>query len=166
MEKKELILNLLHKGEPKPYARQRFTFKGKHSYNPNGEYMIELREKFNSQISKEDKELIKYIIEHQDKKDNDYYVEVEGKFYITPPASDSNKLRNKKLSGEYRPTVARGDVDNYIKLILDTLQDVVYDDDRHVIKVVSEKYYAEEPKVELLIKIKYSEVIRNEKEKH
>jgi len=165
MEKNELIINLVHNGEPKPYARQRFTFRGKHSYNPRGDYMLDLKKEFNSQISEEQKNLIKLIINNQDKKDNDYYVEVEGDFYIKIPTADSKKLREKKLSGEYKPTVSRGDVDNYIKLILDVLHDVVYDDDRHVTKIISEKHYAEEPKVELRIKIQYNGVMNNEKEK-
>jgi Holliday junction resolvase RusA-like endonuclease len=54
-----------------------------------------------------------------------------------------------------RPTVVRGDVDNYIKLILDVLHNIVYDDDAHVINIKSEKYYSLYPRVELDIKIRY-----------
>ena len=91
----------------------------------------------------------------------EYYVYVSGKFYIPIPKADSIDTTAKKIAGIIRPTVKRGDVDNYIKLILDVLHDVVYDDDKNVIGITAEKYYSTEPRIELNIKIEYKET-RNE----
>ena len=74
----------------------------------------------------------------------EYYVYVSGKFYIPIPKADSIDTTAKKIAGIIRPTVKRGDVDNYIKLILDVLHDVVYDDDKNVIGITAEKYYSTE----------------------
>ena len=151
-----LEIKLSALGEPKAYARQRFTFKGKHSYNPRGKHMLTLKKLFLSQLSEDQKELINLIIEKQNKSDKNYYVEVDAKFYIKTPKADSIEQTALKEIGLIRPTVSRGDVDNYAKLILDTLHDVIYEDDKHVIKLSSEKFYSLTPRTELSIKILYN----------
>ena len=63
-------------------------------------------------------------------------------------------------SSIYNPTF--NGVDNYIKLILDVLHDVVYDDDKNVVGITAEKYYSTDPRIELDIKIEYKETGDNE----
>ena len=93
------------------------------------------------------------IIENKD--NHPYYVNVDSKFFVKIPKSDSIEISAKKEAQIIKPVVCRGDVDNYIKLILDTLHDVVYDDDAHVTKITSEKFYSLHPRVELRITIEY-----------
>ena len=153
-----LEITLFLNEEPVPYARSRFTrfggSKGKgRVYNQNGNYMKRIRKVFQSQIDKQTKEKIKNIIDDQE--NHQYYVTVSGNFYISIPKSESIKRTALKELQIIRPTNRRGDVDNYIKLILDVLHEVVYDDDSHVISVSSEKYFSINPRVELQIKIEY-----------
>lgn len=160
-------IKLVKIGEPKPYARERYTRFGKNGkgrfYNKRAVYMQELKEEFQQQRSEDDINLINALIEHKD--EYPYYVEVSGKFYVGIPKSDSLKTAYLKASNALRPTNNRGDADNYIKLVLDSLHDVLYEDDKHVIKIASEKFYSLEPRMELTAKIYFlNEAIQNEEE--
>ena len=150
-----LEFSLVHKGEPKPYSRPRFTRFGRggrgHCYNIRENYMNELKDDFLESMNIEHIAKINELIN----KHIEYYVYVSGKFFIPIPKSDSIDTTAKKIAGIIRPTVKRGDVDNYMKLILDVLHDVVYDDDKNVIGITAEKYYSTEPRIELNIRIEY-----------
>lgn len=156
--RKTLTFKLFLDDESKPYTRERHTrFGGKngkgHFYNARSGYMGELNKIFSKQLSKEQKELINTIITNKEK--NPYYVEIKAKFFLKIPKSDSIEITAMKEAQLLKPTNRRGDVDNYIKLILDTLHGVVYDDDAHVTKILSEKFYSLHPRVELEITIEY-----------
>jgi len=56
----------------------------------------------------------------------------------------------KKLSGEIRPT-KKPDADNIAKILLDSLNSIAYKDDSQVVRLVVEKHYSEQPRVELEI---------------
>ena len=154
----ELNFTLNLDEEPLPYARERHTrFGGKNGkgrfYNKRASYMNRIHEVLAKQVNIDlQNKIDKIIAEKETKK---YYVNVVGRFYIKIPKSDSMKTSALKEMQIIRPTVVRGDVDNYIKLILDVLHDIAYDDDAHVISITSEKYYSLHPRVELEITIKY-----------
>lgn len=59
-----------------------------------------------------------------------------------PPKSTSKKLRMQMLSGEVRPT-KKPDIDNIVKVIMDALNGVAYDDDKQIIQIEANKKYAE-----------------------
>lgn len=148
---KEYEVEIVSIGEPKPYSRPRFTSRGfKHCYNKREIYMNDLRKEFNKFLTKEQHDMIEKII-----KSETYYVEVNGEFYIRIPKNESVKNRALKELKIVRPIVARGDTDNYIKLVLDVLHEVVYDDDKHVVDIKAAKYYSIKPRIELKIKFKY-----------
>lgn len=154
----EISFSLKLDEEPLPYARERHTrFGGKNGkgrfYNKRATYMNRIHDIFDKQVDKDLRKKIDKII--ADKETKKYYVDLEGRFYIKIPKSDSMKTAALKEMQMIRPTVVRGDVDNYIKLILDVLHNIVYDDDAHVINIKSEKYYSLYPRVELDIKIRY-----------
>lgn len=156
-EYKEVTVSLLLDEPPVPYARERYTRFGGNGkgrfYNKNATYMTRIKKLFQTQIEDESKEIIKTIIDNKDKKK--YYVEILGKFYVPIPKSDSVKITAMKEKQLILPDIRRGDIDNYGKLILDVLHDVVYHDDAVVTKMYSEKFYSLHPRVELEITIKY-----------
>lgn len=72
--------------------------------------------------------------------------------YYAVPKSDSKKLRARKLAGEVRPT-KKPDMDNVIKIIADALNTVAYRDDTQIVDCQCRKFYSEEPRVEVIIRI-------------
>lgn len=152
----ERRFTLTHSGEPKPYARPRFTrFGGKNGhgrcYNTRDKYMQGLKDDFLESMRLEDIALVNELVNAQ----KDYYVYVSGRFYLPIPKSDTIEITAKKLAGIIKPANKKGDVDNYIKLVLDVLHDVTYDDDKHVIGITAEKIYSTDPRIELDITIRY-----------
>ena len=124
--KSVLEFSLVHKGEPKPYSRPRFTRFGKggrgHCYNIREDYMNKLKDAFMESMEIDNIAKINELINNH----VEYYVYVTGRFFITIPKSDSIDTTAKKIAGIKRPTVKRGDIDNYIKLILDVLYNYQY----------------------------------------
>ena len=71
-------------------------------------------------------------------------------FYIGMPKSWSKKKKESK-HGQYCDNNA--DVDNYLKAILDSLNEVVYVDDRQIVEVYAKKIYSDKPCIEFNMKI-------------
>lgn len=74
--------------------------------------------------------------------------------YITalfkPPNSTSKKKKALMLEGNILPT-KKPDIDNIVKSVADALNHVVYKDDTQIVKVIVEKYYAEEEGLQVAI---------------
>lgn len=70
--------------------------------------------------------------------------------YYSIPKSISKKKREEMLQGKIRP-VKKPDIDNIVKSILDSLNKIAYDDDSQVVKCDIEKFYDENPRVEVEI---------------
>lgn len=66
------------------------------------------------------------------------------------PVSWSKKKRTEALAGKIRP-VTKPDTDNYIKIILDSLNSIVYKDDNLILEITARKWYSDTPRV--LVKI-------------
>ena len=60
------------------------------------------------------------------------------------------KTGKRKLAGEVRPT-KKPDIDNILKAVLDSLNGIAYIDDSQVVALSAEKYYAEQPRVEIVL---------------
>lgn len=73
------------------------------------------------------------------------------KCYFPMPQSFSKKKREIALIGELRPT-KKPDCDNIAKIILDALNGLAYKDDKNIVSCLIEKWYGEEPRVEVEIK--------------
>lgn len=71
--------------------------------------------------------------------------------YQSIPSSTSKKKQKQMRDGIIRPT-KKPDCDNIIKAILDGLNKVAYKDDTQIVKLFCEKFYSDEPRVEILIK--------------
>lgn len=74
------------------------------------------------------------------------------KAYFGIAKSDSKSKKARKASGALRPT-KKPDSDNITKAILDALNGVAYLDDSHVVELKVEKWFSEEPRVE--VKVEY-----------
>lgn len=70
--------------------------------------------------------------------------------YFSVPKSDSNRKRRYKIGGLIRPTKVP-DTDNIAKIIADSLNGMAYSDDSQIVCMTIEKYYAENPRVEVEI---------------
>lgn len=65
--------------------------------------------------------------------------------------SISKKERKLRLLGRHRPIV-KPDLDNYIKSTLDALTGVLWVDDNAIVKMVAEKRYMEQPRIEIEVR--------------
>lgn len=70
--------------------------------------------------------------------------------YRQIPKSYSKAKRVKAISGELRPTT-KPDCSNLCKGIEDTLNGIIYKDDSQIISLQVEKWYSEDPRVEVEI---------------
>ena len=66
------------------------------------------------------------------------------------PKSATKKKRSEMISGEMMPTKVP-DCDNIAKIVLDALNGIAYHDDSAVVVLRVEKFYADEPRVEVKI---------------
>jgi len=68
------------------------------------------------------------------------------KAFYAEPASMSKTLRNAAEAGLLKPT-KKPDLDNVVKLILDALNGLAYEDDSSICSIEAEKYYSTEPRI-------------------
>ncbi len=78
-------------------------------------------------------------------------IEAEIIAYFKMPKSISKKKKAQMIAGEIRPT-KKPDTDNIAKIILDSLNDLAYADDKQVVKLTVHKWFSEEPRVEIILK--------------
>lgn len=71
--------------------------------------------------------------------------------YYEIPKSTSKKKRKAMLEHKIRPT-KKPDIDNVIKVVADALNKVAYRDDTQIVDCQCRKFYAESPKVDVMIK--------------
>ena len=71
--------------------------------------------------------------------------------YYSIPKSTSKKKRGKMLEGVIRPT-KKPDMDNVMKVIADSLNQVAYKDDTQIVDCQLRKFYSEKPRVEVIIR--------------
>ena len=72
------------------------------------------------------------------------------KAYYRIPKSASKKKRAAMLAGEIRPT-KKPDMDNVVKIIADSLNNLAYYDDTQIVDCQCRKFYSENPRVEVTI---------------
>lgn len=130
------MIKLVIPGKPVAKARARITKWG--SYTPektvNYETLI--------------KEL--YIINHPGVRLSGM-LELDMEAYFPIPKATSKKNRLLMLSGGIRPTV-KPDIENIYKIIADALNGLAYDDDKQIVSGSMDKYYSEDPRVEIYVR--------------
>ena len=73
--------------------------------------------------------------------------------FFRPVQKSLSKIEHaRRLSGAHRPIV-KPDLDNYIKSTLDALTGVLWADDNAIIKIEAEKYYSDQPRVEIVMEV-------------
>ena len=132
-------MKLVIMGEPVAAGRPRFSSRGGFvkAYDPKK--------------SRDYKKMIKKQAMQQlpdDYQPIDYPIEVDINVYRSIQKSVSKKEYARRLSNEVRPTV-KPDADNYIKIILDGLNGLVWLDDNQITDVAAHKYYSDKPRVEV-----------------
>lgn len=150
----ELEVEFIIEGKPVPYARARHTrFGGKNGkgrfYNPKEKEMNQYNKEFMKQIPENVSQRIKELDEK-----SIYYVELYCDFYVPIQKADSIERSALKEAGIIKPTLRNGDSDNYVKFVQDALHNVLYDDDKVVTVIRSNKLYSLKPRTEIKAKIK------------
>ena len=77
-------------------------------------------------------------------------IKADIKAYYPIPKSTSKKQHQAMLDGQIRPT-KKPDWDNIGKIICDALNGIAYKDDSAIVEAMVEKYYSDEPRVEVLL---------------
>lgn len=75
---------------------------------------------------------------------------VEITAYYQIPKSKSKKIQELMRSGDIRPT-SKPDADNVAKVVCDALNAVAYHDDTQIVELTVDKWYSENPRVEVAI---------------
>lgn len=123
-------------GEPKAKARHR-TNKTGHTYTPDTTVNYENWVKLSYRIANKDKHL-----------EGEIRASIHAYFTIPKSAVKGKRLAMKHNT--VRPT-KRPDVDNLAKSILDALNGIAYKDDSQVVDLVVQKFWSEEPRVEVVL---------------
>lgn len=126
-------------GEPKAKQRPRHTKKG-FTYTPKQTVNYENYVKLCYQQSKEENGFEKL----------DGMIRAIITCYFSIPKSFSKKKREKAIQEKIRPT-KKPDLDNIAKSILDSLNDIAFDDDKQVVTLLVNKFYSENPRVEVIL---------------
>ena len=77
--------------------------------------------------------------------------EIRIKAYYGVPVSASKKRKAAMLAGQIRPQV-KPDLDNVAKLVMDALDEIAYEDDKDVVYLSVEKFYSDDPRLEVEIR--------------
>lgn len=95
--------------------------------------------------------LVKWIVgETMQTKQLTGEIEADIKAYYSIPKSMTKKNRQLIEEGKLHPT-KKPDLDNVAKIILDSLNKIAFDDDSQVVKLIVEKHYSDEPRVEVTL---------------
>ena len=131
------MIKLTIPGEPVAKGRPRVTRYG--TYTP------EKTKNYETLV----KEL--YFMEHgQTLLEGELSIDIKAYFRI--PKSASKKRKRLMANGDMRPT-KRPDLDNLMKAVTDAINGVAYEDDSQIVSATVEKYYSEEPRVEVILEI-------------
>lgn len=100
--------------------------------------------------------LIKQIFQYEANKGRSYdptekAIEMLIVAFYGIPKSTSKTNRTLMYATRLRPT-KKPDVDNIAKIVCDALNKIAYRDDTQVVKLTVEKYYANNPRVEVYLK--------------
>lgn len=90
-----------------------------------------------------------FIISKQERLEGELRATILAYFQIPKSATKAKRVRME--SGLIRP-IKRPDLDNIAKAVLDALNGLAYQDDSQIVSLAVEKYYADQPKVEISIR--------------
>lgn len=123
-------------GEPEGKARPRFNTKTGRAYTTDRTRMYE--------------DYTKLLYRSQIKHFFEGYIRLTVKAYYKIAKNDSKKIKEQKKANVLRPS-KKPDIDNVVKLIADSLNDIAYKDDTQIVEIVAKKFYSENTRVEVTI---------------
>lgn len=135
-------------GEPKGKGRPRFARATGHAITPKDTVAYEnlVRMEFINQCGE-----VRFP--------DDAMLDLRIHAFYSIPKSASRKKRSAMLVGTIRPT-KKPDMDNVVKIIADSLNQVAYRDDTQIVDCQVRKFYSEKPRVTIYISV----VVPKEKE--
>jgi len=147
--KREIGISLTKIGQPENYVRERYTGRGNRFYNSKENIMKNMRTEILGMLDITKLHELQTLINN---KDAIYYVYITVNFFLGIPKVDSIETKILKEKKIILPCI-RKDLDNYIKLIVDVLHDVAFDDDKRVVEINANKFYSMNPRTEMKIRI-------------
>lgn len=137
-------IHLVIKGEPRAQGRPRFARHGAYvsTYDPkkSKEYKTRI---FNEVWLQLTQRKIKRFEDSQP-------LHVTVAVYLGVPKSWPKWKKEAALNGKICPT-SKPDMDNYIKIAMDGLNKVLFNDDSYVVSIRAEKHYSDNPRMEITI---------------
>lgn len=145
-QSKEIRFTVL--GEPQGKGRPRFVAK----YNPITQHSFGQAHTPPKTVIYENLVQMEYVIQTNNfRYPDDVMLDMRIIAYYSIPKSISKKKRVLMLEGKIRPT-KKPDIDNVMKVVADSLNQVAYKDDTQIVDCQCQKFYSEEPRVEVIIK--------------
>lgn len=106
---------------------------------------------YDPKTSREYKDFVSLIAkQHAPKTPLEGALDLEVNIYRDIPKSTTKKNRELMRREIMRPTV-KGDIDNYTKALLDSMNGIIYGDDSQVVRLVANKFYSNNPRSEIKI---------------
>lgn len=127
-------------GEPRGKGRPRFQRRGDyvHTYTPDG------TARYENLVA-----MMYYNAAKNTKLEGP--IAMDAYIFFEVPKSKSKKVRQAMLDGEIMPTI-KCDIDNIVKIVLDGLNKVAFDDDKQVVDLTAHKRYSLQPRVIISLK--------------
>ncbi|EMM3065367.1 TPA: RusA family crossover junction endodeoxyribonuclease [Clostridioides difficile] len=123
-------------GEPVGKERPRMNTYAKRTYTPNK--------------TKNYEDLIKWLYQSKVKYYFEGYIKMTLRCYYSIAKSNNKKVKEQKRNNVLRPS-KKPDIDNVIKVVADSLNEIAYKDDTQIVEVVASKYYSDNPRVEVIL---------------
>jgi Holliday junction resolvase RusA-like endonuclease len=128
-------------------------------FNIPGKIQAKQRPRFNGKFAYTPKETVNYenwvkecyLLDFRNEKPLEIPLRVKIIAFFEIPKSTSKKKRQDMLDNKTYPTI-KPDTDNIAKSILDSLNGIAFLDDKQVVSLTVEKWYAEVPSVSVEIK--------------
>lgn len=131
-------------GEPVGKERPRMNSITKRTYTPNK--------------TRDYEELIKWLYQSKVKYRFTGYIKMTLRCYYSIAKSNSKKVKEQKRNDVLRPS-KKPDIDNVVKIIADSLNEIAYKDDTQIVEVVASKYYSDKPRVEVILEDVYQDKV-------
>jgi Holliday junction resolvase RusA-like endonuclease len=147
--KEEISVDFVYPGQPENYVRERYTSRGKRFYNKKAKEMDDANKFYASQLDVLTRGRLQKLILNPDA---EYYVKIDADFYLKTPDGDSIKKAVLKEEKIILPAI-RPDLDNYDKFLIDVLHNIIFDDDKRVVSLKTDKYYSINPRTEVKITV-------------
>ncbi|MCC4501338.1 RusA family crossover junction endodeoxyribonuclease [Limosilactobacillus reuteri] len=133
------MVKLVFDIEPQSQLRPRAA------YNTRSHHIVV----YDPKVTHEYKQRLRQLAQNQYTQEPlDSALKVDVSFFRPVQKSLSAIERARRISGEHRPAV-KSDIDNYIKALFDSLNGVVWQDDKQICDLVAHKYYSDKPRIEI-----------------